>query len=203
MSLDRNQCVAGSGLVLDHHRIGFGPAARNLPVEPAVRAETDRTHHAALEIIQTSQVGVFPDHVLDVVRFEGRQAGPSAFLAPNPPPGHPLSRAGASTANALSGTATDPAPPAPGAQAPCCAGHASQASRLQSEDSIDPTTGSSSDRSAASAHGASIRTRKKPHAVAPLSAPSSAPDPVSHALDSRHARPSRLKPMACGLRPPS
>ena len=107
-----NQCAAGSGLVLDHHHIGFGPAARNLAVEPAVRAETDRTHHAAPEIIQPSQVSVFPDHVLYVVRFEGRQ-GRSVRLP------CPESAAGTS---AVPGRRVDRQRPVRDCDGPCAAG---------------------------------------------------------------------------------
>lgn len=119
-----NQPASAAGFVSGHDRIGSGPAARNHAVDPARFSELDRLHPVAPEIVQPPQIGSFPDRALDVRRSEGRQAALPAFLAPRTRPGHPSSRAGAPAAGALSGIATDPAPPARGAQAPSRARHA-------------------------------------------------------------------------------
>ena len=83
---DRKQRPVAPEFVFDRDGIGFGPAARNLAVDPAGRAELDRTHHAAHEIVQTSQVRDFPDRALDVVCSEGFQGGLSIPHATDPLP---------------------------------------------------------------------------------------------------------------------
>ena len=139
MPLDRNEPVAAAGFVSGHDRIGFGLAARNLAVEPAVRTELDRTHHAAPEIVQPPHDKTLSPTACSMsYDREGRQAALSAFLAPKPRPGHPPSQAGAPTGSALSGIATDPAPPARGAQAPSRARHAARASRVGWMTGSDP-----------------------------------------------------------------
>ena len=87
MTFHRNQRPIAAGIVLGHDRIGFGPVARNLAVDPAGSSELDPVHHAAPEIVQTPQVRDFPDRALDVVCCESRQRGPLAFPVPKPAPG--------------------------------------------------------------------------------------------------------------------